>query len=68
MQYPGIKLLFQPFNITQFQILEYEEIWGIIVQIPKSALDKIVSPPDESESFFCLNTENKTKQLCNVLF
>ena len=35
--------------MAQFQILEYEEIWGIIVQIPKSAMDKIVSPPQESD-------------------
>ena len=54
--------------MTQFQILEYEEIWGIIVQIPKSAMDKIVSPPEESVLFFYLNTGNETKQFCNVLF
>ena len=42
------KTFFQPFNMTQFQILEYEEIWGIIVQMSKSAMDKIVTPPEES--------------------
>ena len=52
--------------MTQFQILE--EIYGIIVQIPKSAMDKIVSPHEESALFFYRNTGNETKRLCNVLF
>ena len=38
--------------MAQFQILEYQEICGIILQIPKSAMDKIVSPPEESVLFF----------------
>ena len=54
--------------MTQFQIIEYDENCGIIVQIPKSATDKIVSPPEKSVLFFYLNTGNKTQQLCNVLF
>ena len=37
--------------MTQFQISEYEGICGVIVQIPKSATDKIVSPPEESVLF-----------------
>ena len=54
--------------MAQFRNLEYEEICGIIAQIPKSAIDKILSPPEESVLFFYLNTENKTKWLSNVLF
>ena len=38
--------------MAQFQILEYQKIYGIIVQMPKSAMDKIVSPPEESVLFF----------------
>ena len=38
--------------MAQFQILEYEEICGVIVQIPKNGMDKIVSPPEESVLFF----------------
>ena len=45
--------------MTQFQILEYEEICGIIVQIPKSAMDKIVSPPEESVLLFFLHEQGK---------
>ena len=52
MYYLVIKLLFQPVNMTQFQILEYDETCGIIVQIPKSAMDKSVSPPEEPVLFF----------------
>ena len=47
--------------MTQSQILQYEEIWGIIVQIPKSAMDNILSLPEESVLFCYLNTGNKTK-------
>ena len=43
--------------MAQFQILEYDETCGIIVQIPKSDLDKIVSPPVESVLFFYLPSE-----------
>ena len=63
-----IKFLFQPLNMTQSQVFEYGKIWGIIVHMPKSAIDKIVSPPAESVLYFYLNTGNKTKQLCNVRF
>ena len=54
--------------MAQFQILEYEEICGVIEQIPKNGMDKIVSPPEESVLFFYLNTENTTKCLCKVHF
>ena len=54
--------------MAQFQFFEYEEMCGIIVQTPKSAIDKIISPPEESVLFFDLDTGNKTKRLCNVLF
>ena len=54
--------------MAQFKILEYEEICGIIVQMPKSSMDKIVSPPEESVLFFYLNTENTTNWLCKVQF
>ena len=37
--------------MSQFQILEFEEICGVIVEIPKNDMDKIVSPPDESVLF-----------------
>ena len=54
--------------MAQFQILEYEEICGVIVKIPKNGMDKIVSPPEESVLFFYLNTQNITKRLCKVEF
>ena len=54
--------------MAQFQILEFEEIFGVIVQIPKNGMDKIVSPPEESVLFFYLNIENTTKWLCKVQF
>ena len=44
--------------MTQSQILEYEEICGIIVQVPKSSMDKIVSPPEESVFFFLPQLKN----------
>ena len=54
--------------MAQFQILEYEEICGVIEQIPKNGMDKIVSPPEESVLFFYLNIEYTTKWLCKVHF
>ena len=43
--------------MTQFQILEYEEICGIIVQIPKNAMDKIVTPLKNLYYFFTWTQE-----------
>ena len=54
--------------MPQLQILKYEEICGVIVQIPKNGMDKIVRPPEESVLFFYLSTENTTKWLCKVQF
>ena len=51
-----------------FQILEFEEICEVIVQMPKNGMNKIVSPLEESVLFLYLNTENKTKCLCKVHF
>ena len=55
--------------MAQFQILQYEVICGIIVEMPKkkSVIDKIVSRPEESVIFFYLNAGNKTKWLRNAV-
>ena len=60
IQYLGIIFLFQPSNMTQFQISEYEGICGIIVQIPKSAMDKIVSP---LKNLYCNKKKTDKKRI-----